>query len=122
MIATILALIKKNWIIALVVFAVIVFMIFPRQFKRLFSSPRRHHRKRVTVKQSITRIRSKTKSGKPIPRSAGRRPGGSNKGYPAAGGGYIPFKYNKDGSVKKAWQVGGTIAAKNRMSKLRRAR
>lgn len=73
--------------------------------------------------------RLRTKSGRPLPRSVGvrranraRSSTNSSKGYAAAGGGTIPFKYNKDGSVKKAWQVSGTLAAKQRMQRLRRQR
>jgi len=120
--------IKTNYIISALVVIVFVFLFFPRLFKGLAGRKRIKHRPGWKFAKSnpraITKPRKRrtggTRSGKPIPRSVGTR--SSKKGYPKAGGGYIPFKKNKDGSIKKAWQVGGTVAAKSRMSKLRRAR
>jgi hypothetical protein len=128
MIETIIGIFKKNWILTIILIVGLLFILFPRQIRRIFGTPRKRRRRRTVPAK---RIRSRTRSGKPLPRSVGY--GGTKakirlhgrtttKGYPAVGGGYIPFKYNKDGSVKKAWQVGGTIAAKNKMSKLRRAK
>lgn len=109
--------VKANILLAVGILAVVVFVLFPKQIKKMFAPPRR--RRRRNIRRSVTVTRRRTRSNrKPIPRSVGT----SRRGYPAAAGGYIPFKYNKDGTVKKAWQVGGTVAAKNRMRGLRRKR
>ena len=86
-------------------------MLFPKMFRGVFS-PQRKRRRRATRKPIIRKVSSSK------PRSRVSRTGGA--GYAAAGGGTIPYKYNKDGTVKKAWQVGGTLAAKQRMSRLRK--
>jgi len=115
--------VKTNWIISALVVLVFVFLIFPKQVKRIFGG-RPHadswytkaaREKRVLKKAGKTK--SKTKSGKALPRSAGK---GSGKGYPKVGGGFVPFVKNKDGSIKKAAFVSGTIAARNRMKKIRK--
>ena len=124
----ILSFIKTNYIISALVGIVFIFLFFPRLFKGLTGKRRVKHRpgwkfaksNPRAVKKPRRRRAGGTRSGKPMPRSVGTR--SSKKGYPKVGGGYIPFKKNKDGSIKKAWQVGGTVAAKSRMSKLRRAR
>jgi hypothetical protein len=114
----VMAWIKANALLSIVILLGIVFVFFGRQAKRLLFGTRRiRHRRPVALK---SRTRSRRTMRKALPRSVGVR--ASGKGYPAAGGGYIPFKYNKDGTVKKAWQVGGTLAAKSRMSRLRKAR
>lgn len=90
-------------------------VLMPKTLKKLFATPRRRRR----VIKNATRTRTRRR--KSLPRSVGTRKA-SGKGYPAAGGGYIPYKYNKDGTIKKAWQVGGTVAAKSRMRNLRKKR
>lgn len=108
--------IKSNMLLSIIVGLVVIIVLFGRKLKSLFfRSQHKRRRKNLKVKRgSGTRMR------KPIPRSVGIR--ASGKGYPAAGGGYIPFKRNKDGTIKKAWQVAGTLAAKSRMNRLRKAR
>jgi len=118
----IIAFIKANFIISIIAGIMLILIFFGKQVSKIFAPPRRRRRRKaVTVTRTRTRRRTNRR---PLPRSAGRkRPATkSGKGYPAAGGGYIPFKYNKDGTSKKAWQVGGTLAAKQRMARLRRAR
>lgn len=109
----VIAWIKANMVISIIIVLGVLFL-FGKQLKRmLFGFPRRKKRKLTTsIKTGTARIQTRNK--KPLPRSVG------TKGYPAPGGGYIPFRYNKDGTVKKAWQVSGTVAAKSRMSRLRR--
>ena len=120
MLENLIAIVKKNWIISVIVVIALTAIIFPRQVKRMFNPTRRKRRRRVLI-SGRTRPRAGARRGRFIPRSVGtRKVRTSGKGYPAAAGGYIPFKYNKDGSVKKAWQVGGTVAARNRMRGLRR--
>lgn len=113
--------IKTNILLTALLAVVAVSVLFPRQFKKILglSKPRRRRRPRRVA--TVTRRRTTTRSRKPLPRSVGMSKARvSGKGYAAAGGGYIPLKYNKDGSTKKAWQVGGTLAAKQRMSRLRK--
>jgi len=113
--------IKSNYIVAGVIALVVFVLVSGKSVGRMFSGPRRRRRRvlrpATTRRRTVTRRRTRTNR-KPLPRSVGTR----RKGYPAAGGGTIPFKYNKDGTVKKAWQVGGTVAAKSRMSRLRKSR
>jgi len=113
--------IKTHTLIAALIGVMGLLLFTNRKIKRLiFGAPRRRRRRSViktrTRKTSYRRARSK----RPLPRSVGTRTSG--KGYAAAGGGSIPFKYNKDGTIKKAWQVSGTLAAKQRMARLRRNR
>ena len=109
--------VRSNMVLAIVLAIVALLAFFPRQLKRMFRlSPVRRRRRRVSSKYAGDRVRGV----KRVKRSPIRSVGG--KGYAAAGGGYIPFKYNKNGTVKKAWQVGGTVAAKSRMARLRRAK
>lgn len=111
--------IKANIMLAVIALVAVVFL-FGKQLKKLlFGTTRRRRRRRPLYKTaSVTRRRTRrTAPRKALPRSVGTRRG---NGYPAAGGGTIPYKYNKDGTIKKAWQVGGTLAAKQRMSRLRR--
>lgn len=113
--------IKANLLLSIGLLLVIVFLLFGRQVKRLLFGTRRvKHRKPKAIVRRIRSRRARTMR-KPLPRSVGMHKV-SGRGYPKAGGGYVPFKKNKDGSIKKAWQVAGTVAAKSRMSKLRRAR
>jgi hypothetical protein len=114
---------KANKTVGIIIILVVIFVFFGRQVKKLFGTRRIRHRRYKAIKTTVRRIRRAAiprKMRKSLPRSVGVR--SSGKGYPAAGGGYIPFKYNKDGTVKKAWQVGGTLAAKHRMSRLRKAK
>ena len=119
--------IKNNILLAIGIAVLLLVLFFGKNVRRLFFGSRRvkhrpgyhltHTRSGKLIEhRSIRRV-----SHKPIPRSVGLHKI-SGKGYPAPGGGHIPFKYNKDGTIKKAWQVAGTLAAKNRMKKLRRAR
>ena len=108
--------IKSNVLMAALIGLVVIVVFFGSKVKRLLFGSSRRRRRRNPVTRSVTRTRSR----RSLPRSVGTRANG--KGYPAAGGGYIPFKYNKDGTIKKAWQVGGTVAAKSRMSRLRKAK
>ena len=119
MLENLIAIVKKNWIISVIVVIALTAIIFPRQVKRMFNPTRQKRRRRIVPGRTTRRTATRTRSRKPLPRSVGTKRV-SSKGYPAAAGGYIPYKYNKDGSVKKAWQVGGTVAAKNRMRGLRR--
>ena len=114
-----------NWIRTNVMLFVIlaiaaVFIFFPRMFRGLLGGPRRRRRHRI-VKQTVHRRRTTRSNRKPLPRSVGMHKV-SGRGYPKAGGGYIPFKRNKDGSIKKAQFVAGTLAAKRRMASLRKQR
>jgi len=114
--------IETNKLLAVVILLGVVFMFFGRQVKKLLFGKRRiRHRPGYYKLRTVTRRRIRRTNRKPLPRSVSMHKA-SGRGYPKAGGGYIPFKRNKDGSVKKAWQVAGTVAAKSRMSKLRRAR
>lgn len=119
----IIAWVKANPLIAVLVGVAGLLMFGGGKIKRLlFGTRRRKRRRRVTRTRTTTRRRTVRRTARRrLPRSVGTRKT-TGKGYPAAGGGYIPFKYNKDGTVKKAWQVGGTVAAKNRMARLRRNR
>lgn len=115
--------IKNNIMLAALIAIGVVFLLLSRTGKRLFSGRRRvvHHRIK-SLSAPRTRIRRfSRKMRKPIPRSVGMQKA-AGKGYPKVGGGYIPFKHNKDGSIKKAAFVSGTVAAKRRMAQLRRAR
>jgi len=116
--------VKANMLLALGILAAVIFLLFPRQLKRMFVTRRRikHRPGYSQTHDRKGRLLPGTKSGRRLPRSVGRKGSSAGKGYPAAAGGYIPFKYNKDGTIKKAWQVGGTVAAKNRMRGLRRKR
>jgi hypothetical protein len=112
--------IKGNILLAIIALIAAMFIFFPRSFRKIFGgTTRRRRRKYSKPAATVRRRRVRRTAGKPLPRSVGTS---RARGYPAAGGGTIPFKYNKDGTVKKAWQVGGTLAAKNRMRRLRKAR
>ena len=102
----------------------LILLLMPNLFKTR-NKPVKHHAEWYLKHGKPLPQRLQTKSGKPLPRSVGTKkagPGTSAKGYAAAGGGFIPLKYNKDGSVKKASQVAGTLAAKQKMAKLRKLR
>jgi len=108
---------KQNIVIGVLILVALLLVLFPRAVRRMFAAPRKRRRR--------------TRSGKPLPRSVGTRrrrrttaprARTTGSGYAAAGGGTIALKYNKDGTVKKAWQVKGTVAAKQRMARLRRSR
>ena len=115
----IIALARHNWIITALVGFFLFVTVFRKQAARLFrTAPRRRRRRTATRPVRRSPVRRSPARRSPVRRS----PVPSRRGYPAAGGGIIPFKYNKDGTVKKAWQVGGTLAAKQRMSRLRKAR
>jgi hypothetical protein len=99
----------KKYMLWLILAVAVLF--FGKLFRR--RAPRR--RRRVVSKPAARR----TSTRRTMPRSVGTSRG---KGYPAAGGGTIPFKYNKDGTIKKAQFVAGTLAAKRRMATLRKNR
>jgi hypothetical protein len=119
--------IKEHILISIGIGLLLVVLLFSRQLKKMFLGTHRvKHRPGYSLTHSRSgklltgsdRPRSKRSHG-PLPRSVGTHKG---NGYPAAAGGTIPFKYNKDGTIKKAWQVAGTVAAKQRMHRLRKAR
>lgn len=103
--------VKANILLSVLLVMVALFFLGGRKLKRMVFGVRRRRKRRISNTGG-------TRSGRTLPRSVNTR--GRGKGYPAVGGGTIPFKYNKDGTVKKAWQVAGTVAAKNRMSRLRK--
>jgi len=112
--------IKKNTLIVIGLATVVILLFFGKSLKRFIAPHRVKHRRKISP--TIHRRRKTTRTNRrPIPRSVGLHKR-SGKGYPAAGGGYIPFKYNKDGTIKKAQFVGGTLAAKHKMSLLRHKR
>jgi len=97
---TVIAWIKGNLWLSIGILAVILFVLFPRQIKKMFvSSPRR--------KRVVHQV--KTSSRRRIPRSVGLRK--VNKP-----------SYNKNGTKKKPWQIKGSPAARRRMAQIRRKR
>lgn len=112
--------VKANILLAVGLLLAVVILFFGKPLKRiLFGTRRIKHRRKYLVQKGRTVTRSRRRTiGRPLPRSVGT----GTKGYPAAGGGYIPFVRNKDGSIKKAQFVGGTLAAKRRMAQLRKNR
>ena len=109
--------IKNNLILAGVAILALLFMFFPKVFRFGRSTRRRRRRRPVAVRR--VRRTARTRSRKPLPRSVGTNRRITGKGYAAVGGGTIPLQYNKNGTVKKAWQVKGTMAARSRMRRLR---
>jgi hypothetical protein len=113
--------IKNNKIVAVI--AVVALVLFTPLKKMLFGSGARRRRRRPTIVKTVirgnrarvTRRNVARKTAAPVARS-------SAKGYAAPGGGTIPFKYNKNGTIKKAQFVAGTLAAKRRMASLRKNR
>ena len=115
--------IKANMIISIVIALVVVVFFFGKTLKKLFFGTHHKRPRHYALKQvSDTRTLSRRNSRKPLPRSVSMHKAGSGQGYPKYGGGYIPFKRNKDGSIKKAKFVGGTVAAHNYMHSLRKNR
>lgn len=130
--------VKKYWIIAILIGIVLVSSVFKRQISRLLGIRKKPIKHGAAWYRTHKRpLPQRLKSGRSFPRSVGTksprrkaatrnkpaaRRSTSGRGYPAAGGGYIPFKRNKDGSIKKAAFVGGTLAAKRRMAQLRKQR
>lgn len=113
--------IKANFIIAIIVGLALIYFLFWKQIKRLISPVRRVHHRRHIKALPAKRRRLVRVNRKPLPRSVGLHKA-SGRGYPKAGGGFISFKRNKNGTIKNAKFVAGTVAAKNYMAKLRRAR
>jgi hypothetical protein len=106
--------IKNNIVLSIGVGLVLLIIVMTGGLKKIFSTRKRvHHRPEYYANKRAKAAKGKKMHGS-LPRSVG------GKGYPAAGGGYIPFVHNKDGSIKKAQFVGGTLAAKRRMSALRK--
>ncbi len=106
--------IKNNILVAVLVALVLLAFVASKQVSKMFRGKPKRRRRRTTTAATRTRA---TRTRATRTRATGSS---SGKGYAAVGGGTIPFKYNKDGSVKKAWQVAGTVAAKQRMSRLRK--
>ncbi len=104
--------IMENKIVAGVLAGLILLFVTSKKARRRVfgSKPKRRRRKKAA---KVTR--------RAAPRKTARR-NVKAKGYAAAGGGTIPLQFNKDGSVKKAWQVRGTVAARQRMQRLRKSR
>lgn len=115
--------VKANLYLAIGIALTIIILLFGRSLKRLFGVRRRVRHRRPAKSIRIVRrspgLRAKNR--KPLPRSVGMSRA-SGRGYPKYGGGYIPFKRNKNGSIKKAKFVSGTVAAHNYMRKLRLSR
>ena len=87
--------IKANVLIFVIILAVALFLLFPRQLKKLIrGAPRR---RRHTVAAAIPRRK--------LPRSVGTQK-----------------QYSKSGKVKKPWQIKGSEAARRHMAKIRRMR
>jgi hypothetical protein len=85
--------IKANVLIFVIILVVGLFLLFPRQLKKLFrGAPRR---RRHTVALAAPRRK--------LPRSVG-----------------APKQYSKSGKVKKPWQIKGSEAARRHMAKIRR--
>jgi len=99
-----LAFIKANIIIALIIGFAIIYLLFPRQIKKLFSGRRRvRHRRPIAMP-----ARRRRTMRRPLPRSVGM-----HKARP---------QYNKSGKQKKPWQIKGSEAARRHMAKIRRMR
>jgi hypothetical protein len=116
--------IKNNVMLFIIIAVAAVFLFFPRMFRGILgtSHKRRHHKNYILKRHYSAPGKRRVRTNrKPIPRSVGLHKI-SGRGYPKAGGGYIPFKHNKDGSIKKAQFVAGTLAAKRRMASLRKQR
>jgi hypothetical protein len=117
----------KAWVMGnklmAVAIGIVVFLVaMPKMRRKLFSTGR-VRRRRAKVKTVIRGNRSRTIIRRPA-RQAVKSSGGTGnkKGYAAPGGGTIPFKYNKNGTIKQAQFVAGTLAAKRRMAALRKNR
>lgn len=108
--------IKENWILSAVVGLFAALLIFPKTMRKMFGGKTRRRRRRTARRTTARRTTARRTTAR---RTTARVTG---KGYAAAGGGYIPLKFNKNGTPKKAWQVAGTVAAKQRMSRLRKKR
>jgi hypothetical protein len=118
--STVITWIKNNILISVGIGLVIVILFFGTGLKKIFRPRRVYHRRSSVSRIGVARSRNKTMR-RSLPRSVGTLKA-SGRGYPKVGGGYIPFKRNKNGTVKKAQFVGGTVAARNRMARLRRSR
>ena len=112
--------VKANMLLAVGLLFAVVILFFGKGVKKiLFGTRRVKHRRKLILTGPGTRTRTRSRTmRRALPRSVGT----GTKGYPAAGGGYIPFKYNKDGTIKKARLVAGTVAAKSSMSRIRKNR
>lgn len=118
----IIAWLKANMIFAIIIGIGIIILFFPKLLKGLFGrSPRKHKGQGTHTRayfKSHPEKTIKTKSGKSAIRSVGTH----KEGYPAVGGGYVPFRYTKQGKKKDARFVPGTIAAHRHMASLRKSR
>lgn len=110
--------IKANILLAIGGLILILFLFVP-SFRHIILPRRRVHHRRHIIRTVRHRIGRRSRA--PLPRSVGMHKI-SGRGYPKYGGGHIPFKHNKDGSIKKAKFVAGTVAAHNYMRSLRRNR
>ena len=111
--------VKSNVLLAIIGLIAVVVILFPKLLKGLFRTrphadqwytraarERRKERKRpATRTRTVTRVR--TRSGKPLPRSAGR----TNR--------IIKSGVNRG---KKAWQIKGSPEARRHMANIRRKR
>lgn len=96
----VLAWVKANILLAVVILIGVVVLFFPKLLKGLFGKTRVKHRPGWG--------QTHTRSGKPLPRSVGTRK---------------PRKqYTKGGKAKKAWQIKGSLAAKRHMAQIRKMR
>ena len=117
--STIIDILKRYWVLSILAVVLIFGGLFGKPLRRMFAPARRKRRRSV---KPVARRRTRTRiNRRPLPRSVGTRRA-KGRGYPKAGGGYIPYKKNKDGSIKKAAFVAGTLAAKRRMASLRKRR
>ena len=97
--------------VPVIIGAIVLFLFGTRAGKKIWKPTRRRRVRR----RPVMKVKTRTGNRRTVTRTKN-----TGRGYPAAGGGYVPFKYNKDGSIKKAQFVAGTLAAKRRMATLRR--
>ena len=89
--------IKANLIISIVIVLTLVFVLFPKEIKKLFGHRPRRRRKAAVISYSRRR--------RTLPRSVGVRK-----------------QYTRGGKAKKPWQIKGSEAARRHMAKIRRLR
>ncbi len=112
---------KANKAVGIVLILAVIMIFFGRQVKSLLFVKRRIRHRRTKMIQFSPGVRhGSRKMREPLPRSVGMHK--TRGGYPKYGGGIVPFKRNKDGSIKKAKFVAGTVAAHNYMRSLRKNR
>jgi len=95
--------IKANIWLAVGLLAVVMFVLFPRQVKKMIGlTPHRVKHRRLVTRVATRRRRT-------LPRSVGIRK-------------ISKPSYHKSGKVKKPWQIKGSLAAKRHMAQIRRMR